>query len=332
MLIPVSEKRTLEQAVMLADMLDRQRERMQGWSVELVDEFPPLTRIPQRVILGSFSWAIPGMKLKLLQRANAVNIGAGYCTPADIARDYITLKYPNRRVRCTRSQYAECVAIRKQTPVYCKPCHLEYGYYVDVKSAYWSIVETVGWDVNYLPGRFLGVNSNNDDFPFPLMKMARNCLVSVGLPGPMRIWTGEKLVTQNKGSKFVNLILWRLAMDVLNGVARDAIDAGAVYAYTDGFIVPYDKLDAVSDAVSAWGLDVGVKHEGEVHVKAPAGYKFFGRYETKAYKRFRHEIDSSTVYKPDGEFLRWRFAKFAEAASIRLYAKQSALAPLPYPA
>jgi hypothetical protein len=164
-------------------MIDHERSKQNRPNVEVVERFPSLAGIAQEVWLGSFSWMARALKTQWVLSPYAYNWGWGITTPTGAARSYLTLKYPNRRVRMTRDQYAKCVNSVGQAPLYCVPTANFDGLYVDIKSAYWQIVSTVGWDVNYNPSKFLCVQSDNSDFPFKDHKMARNCLVSIGLSG-----------------------------------------------------------------------------------------------------------------------------------------------------
>lgn len=296
--------------VMAQAMIERQHERFEGWVAERTDPFPAITLFSVPVVLGMFAWSIPSYRVKLIKRKHAVNIGAGDCTPGDIARDYLALKYPNRRKRITTSQYKACITNRISAPLFCEPQTIEHACYVDIISAYWSIVRVVGWDVNYNPSRFLCVQSDNEDFPFPKIKLARNCLVSVGLSASLTLWTGETLITQRKPNQFANMTLYRLVMDVLNGIAYDAVQAGACYAYTDGFITPIHRVQAVRDAISGWGLSSGIKREGESVVHAPAQYSF-PNFRTRN-EWTKRPIRTNKIADTDRDWLRWRFRTFAE--------------------
>jgi hypothetical protein len=163
------------------------------------------------------------------------------------------------------------------------------------------------------------------DFPYANYKLARNCLVSVGLPAPARTWTGTEIKVVSRPSKFVNLILWRLVADVLNGVAADMVKVGAIYINTDGYIVPDASIAAAFDVLGDWGLEGRVKHYGEVDVAALGSYAFTnsdiggeGYYATGNYKRKNgkftrpyNKIDASGA-----EWLRPRFKKYGEFAQL----------------
>jgi hypothetical protein len=297
------------QVYRLLEMIELSQERMAGWEVVLIDRFPTITDIKVPTILGSFSWSMTSIKRKLILKHHAVDYGAGWCTPGDVARDYLKIKYPKRRVRMTTEQYEKCVLEHVAPPLYSEPCEIKDAVYIDIKSAYWSIVRAVGWDVNYMPERFLGQGADNRDFPLSKIKMARNCLVSCGMGGSMNIWTGETIISKKPPNQFVNTILWRLVQDVLNGVAKDCIEAGAKYCYTDGYIVDRRYAHDVEAAIAGWGLTSGVKHDGHC-IRGPGEYKF-PHYETKTPPRSKPTFVSK-YYDPGNNWLRWRMYEWSK--------------------
>ena len=301
----------IERRLMYEALDGRQRERFEGWKVHLMDRFFPLTSLYYPAVIGTFSWTSSAIKRKWIMKSQAVPNAGTWVTPGDIARDYIAIKYANRRIRCTTDQYIHCIKDKRNTPVYCAPCNLEQAYYVDIKSAYWTICQAVGWDVNYNPGRYLAVGASMSDFPFPDNKMARNCLVSIGLPGGFRFWTGKELTFTRKPNRFVNLILWRLVCDVLNNVAAECIEAGAVYAYTDGFIVSSENLSTVFEVLESWSLPFSIKREGRAIVRAPADYEIDG-FKTNVLPR-KKTIAMNKTYREHSSWLKLRINHFGSS-------------------
>lgn len=295
--------------MMYASIYERQAERLEGYEINLVDRFFPLTDLKEPAIIGLFAWTQAQLKRKWLLEKHAVPNAGHWVTPGDLARDYLAIKYANRRARCTSKQYEACVRDVRSTPLYCVPSELEYAYYVDIKSAYWSIVQAVGWDVNYMPGEYIGVQSDVSDFPFADNKMARNSLVSVGLSGTISLWTGTMLKRQKRSNKFINLVLYRLVCDVLNNVASRCIDAGAVYCFTDGYIVPQERLNDVIEEITSWGLPYSIKAEGKCSVRAPGEY-YFPQVRTKSIPRRKpHAI--SKYYTNSASWLKVIFSNWA---------------------
>lgn len=277
----------------------------------LLDRWYPMSHLQETAIIGSFSITTPTTRF-LLSR-DAFDYGAGFCTPADIARDYIMSKFGNKRRRITTAQYRNFNDQHRAAPIYCAPCYLDHAVYIDIKSAYWSILKAVGWDVDYLPDAFLRVRSDVDDFPFPDMKLARNCLVSIGIEGmsTLKIWNDGTISTKTVGNNFVNKNLWSFVMDTLNAIAHQAIALGAVYVYTDGYIIDASKSDALMELIHRWGLTARIKCEGEAHVRAPAAYRV-GEYESKPYRMAIRERGHSKLTEfVNRTWLRDRLIKFA---------------------
>lgn len=304
------------------EIIERSKERNEGQYIHILNAHPffDVRRIQRPVSLGIFSWSCTPLKIKWLSQSHVINYGGGFVTPGDLARDYLAIKYGNRRIRCTTDQWKKCVQRRAQPPIFVLPSRMKSAVYMDLTGAFWQIVRAVGWDVEYNPGKFLYSRSRMIDFPYPAHKLARNCLVSVGCPAPLRLWTGTEIKWVKKPSRFTNLILWQLVQDVLNGVARDMIDLGSAYIYTDGYILNSNLTDAGLDVLNDWGLEGRIKAYGECDIVATNCYAFHNEQEgfscTKNYKinRFRMKKSVDKTEAVDREWLRPRFKKFAEFA------------------
>lgn len=255
-------------------MNEQRAERNKDFSIYVVDKFPPLDSLKALTYLGSFSWTSQATKERWIRTPFAFDLGAGYVTPSDIARDYIAVKYGGERLRCNSKQWAELVAKRKSQPLYANPCTLPTAYYLDMKSAYWQLLQLGGYDVDYSPKRFLSPRSDVRDFPVPEIKLARNCLVSMGLPSGVNVWVpsfGFQKKTPKKLS--VNLVLWGFIQDVLHGFAYDMLTkAGAVYINTDGYIVPDWAMSLADEVADSWGLKVTIRHHGEANIRGAGDY------------------------------------------------------------
>lgn len=303
-----------EQIDMHYKLVERTKERLEGWSTHLLDRFFDLNRLKYPANLGMFAWSSQPIRVRWLAKPHAKNFGGGFVTPGDIARDYLAIKYPDRRVRCTTSQYRACVQTRKIAPIYAAPGSFADAVYVDIRSAYWQIVRSVGWDVSYNPSRWLGAQSSMTDFPYVYEKMARNCLVSVGLSGRIRVWTGSETKMLIKKNRFINLVLWRLVADVLNGVAADMVKIGARYVNTDGYILPARNLDQALAVGAEWGLDLAVKHTGDAIIRGVGSYQI-GDYQSLPFRHLgKRNIPSERINATDCEWLKPRFRNAAERA------------------
>ena len=313
-MIPLQWDRHLE-------IIEHSAERLAGWKIHLLEKFFDIRRLSVETYVGSFAWSSALIHTRWLYRPVVNNYGGGFVTPADLARDYLSVKYPNRKPRCTTEQWQAIVEPRHkfQMPILCQPGIYDNASYLDLSGAFWQIIRAVGWDVDYMPLKFLRGGKRMTDFPYPDNKMARNCLVSIGLPTPLRIWDGKGIFfNQTRSSKFVNIIAWRLVTDVLNGIALDMHKIGAKQTYTDSYLVEDKNIEAAFDVLDQWGLEAKIKHNGRAILLSGSSYAFEGGregyYATKNFDRKRRPTPSNKVYDPGVDWLRPRFKKFADRA------------------
>lgn len=301
---------SVSQRYMLALMVERMKERGEGWTKNIIEAWFPVTRLDEATILGSFVWTQNTTKTKWILKSYAYDIGGGWVTPGDIARDYLALKFPNRKPRISTTQYNEIVKIPRFAPLACRVGQWD-GIYLDLKSAYWSILKVIGWDVEYRPGKYIGIGQDVRDFPAEHVKLARNCLVSCGLPGEMRLWTGKDLIFVKRQNKYVNLMLWALVQDVLNGLAHDmCYYAGAVYVHTDGYIVPTDRERDAYNVASSWGLVLGEKARGLATVRGIGDYSI-GEVQSKRLET-THPRNHWKIEPHSRNWLRDKFKRLSE--------------------
>lgn len=257
-----------------SEMVGLYTEKHKGRVIRLVDTMPDLMTLP-RTYLGSFAWT--NKTHRYIKRFRAKPIADTYWTSADIARTYLEVRYSDDRRRTTTEAYCYCFQPKpKSVPMYAKPTKGDLVY-VDLKAAYWSILEAVGWNVEYSPGKYVGKRSDNSDFPYQDDKLARNILVSSGLKRRVAVWTGRRLTTINGRNPLYNGILWCLVQDVLHGVATDMLVLGAVYVHTDGYILPAKLATDAIGIADNWGLHARVKYMGGGEVLGPSNYWIEGK-------------------------------------------------------
>lgn len=289
------------------------QERHEKQKITVVDGFPMLTTVQDNVMLGSFSWYWMQEKHKHILRPFAFKFDNLITTPAEVARTYLELKYKRQRATQEQLQYFR---VKKSAPLYAKPHRFEEGVYIDIKSAYWQLLQIVGWDADYSSGHWLGRGEPMDDFPYADIKLSRNCLVTAGLPSEAQFWKGsdrkfQTLATHNRSS---NLGIWALIMDILHGVAWDAIAAGAVYAHTDGFICSRERVSHVMGAIAEWGLQSRIKKSGEAQVYGVGSYTF-GNQSTNTPKQ-NHDYDG-LLLSNDRKWLKSKIRFFAERTNFK---------------
>lgn len=290
---------------------DRAHKRFERYTPMILREFFPITEISLMTWIGNFSWCTPAASRRILDEDVIITRLNGVPqTPPEIARDYLLCKYTEKR-RHTKNQYT-AINLPRSHPRYCDPGRYADMAYVDLKSAYWSITRILGWDIDYYPGRWLAKRSDNDDFPLAENKIARNCLVSAGLMSPSHVWTGEAIKRVKTHNPLINYDLWAAVNDVLHSIASIALEFGAVYINTDGYIVPRTLADSLINAIAEWGLNARIKGEGDADVYAIGSYKV-GALTTKHKPHFALGM-LNAVYTPDADWLKRRFAKFARTA------------------
>lgn len=264
----------------IEQMYDKSAERTDRCKPSIVTLFPSLYQLKETTLIGSFSWTGLTTHHRMINYPTSIRFFDQIITPGDAARDYLSIKYP-KKLRCTTSQYRE-FKTHRQAPLYSRPCTIPDADYVDLKSAFWSILKVIGWDVEYLPNKYLISRSDVSDFPFPDNKLARNCLVTSGIVSQQRMWLfkQQELKLCTRGNTMANNVLYSCIMDILNCIASDAVAVGAQYVHTDGYICASRDTPSLMSALAAWGLPSTVKRSGTATINAVGSYSI-GSYQTR---------------------------------------------------
>ena len=295
---------------MLTEMNELRTKKMDGWTIHLVNKMPELSTLPAKTFVGAFTWTCPQAKTKWMLKRYVQEIGAGWVSPSDIARDYLAIKFEGKRQRCTTSQYRDVVKIKKSQPLYAEPVTGLRATYLDLKSAYWQALMCGGWDVEYNPNKYLSARSSMLDFPCPHIKLARNCLVSMSIPNDSTVWIPEYgLKKQSSFSSTVNLVLWGFVQDFLHGFAHEMVKrAGACYVNTDGYIVPRYAVPEAMQIADEWGVDLRPKYDGFANVRGAGDYDIADhRSKRPRVKPMEH----SYIDPPDIAWFKRRFKFFS---------------------
>jgi hypothetical protein len=169
------------------------------------------------------------------------------------------------------------------------------------------------------------VGESNQDFPLPHIKESRNSLVTVGLPGSSNMWDGTKLVSKRMNKKRINMQIWAIVQDVLNGIAYDMRRAGAVYIYTDGYIFPESSIDLPFEIAASWGVNLSTRHTGGARVQGPGNYAIGGHKSGRYSRRIAHH---DKVYAPHHEWLRKQVRHWSLVRGVYSNRTQSEFVPL----
>lgn len=270
--------------------------------------FFPLTDLTTATWIGTYSWSNPSMKQRWLDADALIHLHPGIPqVPPEVARDYIRAKYTEPRRHVT--EQFQSINEHRAAPLYAKIGRYQDMALVDLKSAYWSIMSIVGWDIDYFPGRWLGKRSDNDDFPSADNKIARSSLVSCGLVTPNTLWTGSQLTSIKAHSMYINYDLWACVQDVLHAIATIALRGGAVHIHTDGYILPMKHANLLIDEIHRWGLMATIKETGDCYIAGVGAYAIGEKRTKKVYQFTPSNINA--VYTPDIGFLKPRFAKLS---------------------
>lgn len=279
------------------------RTRARSQKTVMVKEFTP----PQEgdiIIMGTYSRTWRNKPHREIREGKALEVNGLLDTPTAHTRDYLTLCYNRRPAK--KDQRAMLKA--KRMPLYAYPCIMYDAIYIDIKSAWFSIVNRVGWDCEYYPGRWLGRGSAPVDFPLPENKVARSAMVTIGRTTALPIWKDGKLTTQRLYNNLENYHIWGIIADTLNAIATFALEHGARYINTDGFILPVKSSPLLVEYIDDWGLVGRAKHAGDAVICGPGAYHI-GEYQTIRVMEF-HGIDCVDRTIDEG-WLRPRVAKTA---------------------
>lgn len=292
-------------------MMEACNERRQSFKdYRVFVRMPDIHLMQEPVRVGVFSWSLATTKERWLKANSLVNLGFGIQTPMDVVRDYLTYKFPSR-LRASGAQ-ARAILSHRAPPLFLKTGVLQDGVYVDLKSAYYSLVNTVGWNVDYSPGRWLVPGKACYDFPLAndpsrLGKAARACLVSVGLNHHVHLWTGSRFKSVQARNHFKNYGLWACAQDILHSIAAVAISLGALYVHTDGYILPVGADELLREYIASWGLVAGTKGRGKTVVLGFGNF-IVGEFRTKRIRptlgrnyRYNYPVDGGWLQRQLGK-------------------------------
>lgn len=280
----------------------------------LVEYFPPITDMEIALYLGNFAWTGAYEKVQYIIRSHAIDVGGYWVTPPKLAREYIMWKLPNWRGRVTGEQKRIVIDQKRHAPLYAQSGVYQNMVHVDLRSAYWQIVRSVGIDLDYYPEKWLRRGIDVSDFPMPENRIARSSLVSVGIPTRGVMWDGSKLLSVPPMGKYVNLMLYHFVMDVLNGIAADMLSIGAVYVHTDGYVIPQCHEQLAFEIADSWGLELRAKARGNAHIVHVGKYSV-GDVATRNYRSYDTEHSFSNVMSVNRRWLKLRMRKFSSLHS-----------------
>jgi hypothetical protein len=244
------------------DKIDRRLEK-----TSIVDFFTP-PEGDDVVIMGTYSRTWRNKPYREIMKGKTVSIEGRSDSATAHTRDYLSYCYSRRPAKGEQRDLLK----PKRMPLYSLPCIIQDAVYLDIKSAWFSIVNLVGWNVEYWPSLFLGRGQPPRDFQMPDNKVARSALVTIGRTTALPMWDKGKMIYRKMFNATENYHIWGVISDVLNAIAAYALRCGARYINTDGFILKRANSAALMAYIENWGLEARYKHEGTALICGPGSY------------------------------------------------------------
>lgn len=245
---------------------------------------PEFWHAQERVELGSFSHKYVKSKYRVVRTDGVIRLLDLIDTPSGAARAYLTVAHP--RARKITGIEATANIVHRQPPNYCRAGFMFDAVYLDIRSTYWSIMQRIGWNVNYLNGEYLMAGRAPNDFPFHYNKVSRNCLFSSSFPATREVWDGSRIQHYKGWSKHLNASLIAATMDFLNMVALKMISIGARYVATDGYILPSGAVAEATAFIESFGLTARAQYSGDACIVGSGNYSI-GDHATKGFNTVR---------------------------------------------
>lgn len=300
----------MNQITAIAARIERRREM---YDTSIVRELPaPNTPRTIPTIAGHYAQTETrgkfGTRRRLIVRYDSVRVGDLIETPTAAARDYLAANgYHAKRPRGALAYESVKRIINRfsMTPSYAQPGRFDDGEYIDLRAAYFQIMSLVGWDVSYAPGRYLGAGRSVSDFPFPNNRIARNSMLSSAQIAQFCVLqppNGAPKMSRRM-TELTNLQLIAAVSDLLHSVAARAVDCGAVYVNTDGYIAPdHATAQRIKSMLSDFGLASRVKFSGAGMVHSVGCYEIG---ELKTRNVGRGTVSGTRSNIADVEYWRW---------------------------
>lgn len=297
----------------LTELINKVEEKHDKYNrVVFVKRLPPIHTIKEFTFIGKYSYTKKQSNERIVSTEDEIELRTGLTeSPPFIARTYLGMKYKTGP-KVSAMQAAAIMDGLRPVPNYARPVRFDHGFYIDIKSAWWEIINVVGWDVDYYPSKWLSDGTHPDDFPFSQNKIARSCLVTAGSMGgiPYIKPSSYEIKQLTIGNTLANISIQRVISDVLNSIAAQAIAAGCVYVANDGFIAPNENIAGRTiQIIQNWGLAAGIKGEGPGGVKSSGAYKT-GRYTSQPWTTRAGDVSGlDNVWKVP--YIKWLEKEFS---------------------
>ena len=284
-----------------------------GKPVKIVDFLPEVKTLPNGTRYGIYSASTPKRERFVRYQAWKEFEGMNE-TETGFVRHWIG-KMEKPRARRNQAEGVESA----RSPLFCKPSCTEEAVYVDLKSAYQSVYSVLGWNCEYLRGRYMIADSDPLIWPYPKeWKTGRSFVVSGARPRLTGFFVKDGMLKAGKyRSPFSNPSLVCAVYDVLSSVARLAVNVfQATYYNTDGAIIPAKFETKYIETLAAFGLKAETKYKGE-SIVFNSSYWYVGPHLTVKMshggRAAKSQVTNLPVQEKTAEWVLEKFARISEA-------------------
>ncbi len=239
----------------------------------------------KRGFVGSFTISSKSTKIYKPEQPS-ITLNGTTLIGTEIAKYTLLLNFKEKGYRRETAELLE----KTPPPLYAKPFKSDNLVYVDIRSCYFTLLKKL-WNIKYLRSKYLG-HYENREFIIPeeiKTVFEKNKLIRNSLYGLIRTRTRTKFEVENSKISFIverskNELFYpdvSLAiLDITQSIARIAVENFSVYVAIDGFILHQKNLISFIEFLNEYGLQAGIKAEGEGEVKNFYTYKV-GDVQTK---------------------------------------------------
>jgi hypothetical protein len=231
--------------------------------------------------------------------------------PSDVSKAILLFlsQLENHKITFSRETLDRLLNNEIYHPLYANPTRIENAVYIDLSSAYYTIVKAY-FPCQYKRNSYLSiprsVRINEEEF---LSKIAKVSTISLARQTHALLVRKSNSKTEFKHIKrknqFLNDIV-AFVYDYLHALAKIIIaEAGAEYVHTDGYIIPEQNLRKAEDILSNYWIGAWkIKARGEVIIKASGTYRFIGNISSKHFDKISESrIDNIYMTKEEARFL-----------------------------
>lgn len=279
--------------------------------IYIVDTLPKPSECPNGSLLGYYSVTLPN-KNKIIPYQYLRDWEGQIDTETSFTRAFLK-SLGKRKVR--REEYWGYRIARP--PMFVRPGIIENGVYIDIRQAYPSIYKYLGWNTDYVRGKYWGVG-NPLHYPFPMKwKAGRSYVVS----GSRHVQYGRYIDSgtvkvKRYMSQFSNPPLVAGVYDVLSMIARfSEYSLRCLYWNVDGGIFREEAVNILLPFLESIGLEGRVKYQGH-SVVMTSGYWKVGNHKTVNYANNKSSRVLSGDYIPmtkdEAEWVYKQYRKITE--------------------